>query len=196
MIRSTSEKGEKNTNFPILSRILFIDLFLSSFKYIRIVFFFCFHSEQILIFAGVQWDLFQSTQRSAIFVSITTILYQKRSDTFFSSFVWEREKSSRERESIIPLTDNNFSLKSLIFLKHFHPWFKYFLEPTPFVHALVSSPRDDRISSFFHWINAKVLCEREKRVYIYIYIKSRRRKDRNSRHVPRSFQGGNRTRHS
>lgn len=40
MIRSTSEKGEKNTNFPILSRILFIDLFLSSFKYIRIVFFF------------------------------------------------------------------------------------------------------------------------------------------------------------
>lgn len=33
-------KREKNTNFPILSRILFIDLFLSSFKYIRIVFFF------------------------------------------------------------------------------------------------------------------------------------------------------------
>lgn len=167
MIRSTSEKGEKNTNFPILSRILFIDLFLPSFKYIRIVFFFfCFHSEQILIFAGVQWDLFQSTQRSAIFVSITTILYQKRSDTFFSSFVWEREKSSRER--IIPLTDNNFSLKSLIFLKHFHSRFKYFLEPSLFVHALVSSPRDDRISSFFHWINAKVLCEREKRVCIYI----------------------------
>lgn len=42
MIRSTSEKGKKNTNFPILSRILFIDLFLSSFKYIRIVFFFLF----------------------------------------------------------------------------------------------------------------------------------------------------------
>lgn len=171
---------------------LLIYFFLLSNIFVSFFFFFCFHSEQILIFAGVQWDLFQSTQRSAIFVSITTILYQKRSDTFFSSFVWEREKSSRER--IIPLTDNNFSLKSLIFLKHFHPRFKYFLEPPPFVHALVSSPRDDRISSFFHWINAKVLCEREKRVYIY--IKSRRRKDRNSRHVPRSFQGGNRTRHS
>lgn len=194
MIRSTSEKGEKNTNFPILSRILFIDLFLPSFKYIRIVFFFfCFHSEQILIFAGVQWDLFQSTQRSAIFVSITTILYQKR--TFFSSFVWEREKSSRER--IIPLTDNNFSLKSLIFLTNISILGSNISSnQPPFVHALVSSPRDDRISSFFHWINAKVLCEREKRVYIYIYIKSRRRKDRNSRHVPRSFQGGNRTRHS
>lgn len=166
MIRSTSEKGEKNTNFPILSRILFIDLFLPSFKYIRIVFFFfCFHSEQILIFAGVQWDLFQSTQRSAIFVSITTILYQKR--TFFSSFVWEREKSSRER--IIPLTDNNFSLKSLIFLTNISILGSNISSnQPPFVHALVSSPRDDRISSFFHWINAKVLCEREKRVCIYI----------------------------
>ena len=172
---------------------LLIYFFLLSNIFVSFFFFFCFHSEQILIFAGVQWDLFQSTQRSAIFVSITTILYQKRSDTFFSSFVWEREKSSRER--IIPLTDNNFSLKSLIFLKHFHPRFKYFLEPTPFCsRACFISSRWSYLITFFHWINAKVLCEREKRVYIY--IKSRRRKDRNSRHVPRSFQGGNRTRHS
>lgn len=172
---------------------LLIYFFLLSNIFVSFFFFFCFHSEQILIFAGVQWDLFQSTQRSAIFVSITTILYQKRSDTFFSSFVWEREKSSRER--IIPLTDNNFSLKSLIFLTNISILGSNISSnQPPFVHALVSSPRDDRISSFFHWINAKVLCEREKRVYIY--IKSRRRKDRNSRHVPRSFQGGNRTRHS
>lgn len=166
MIRSTSEKGEKNTNFPILSRILFIDLFLSSFKYIRIVFFFFVFIQNRYWSSRVSNGIY-SNQRSDPRYSYRLQQYSTRSEAilfFQASF----ERKIIERESIIPLTDNNFSLKSLIFLKHFHPRFKYFLEPPPFVHALVSSPRDDRISSFFHWINAKVLCEREKRVCIYI----------------------------
>lgn len=149
---------------------MFIDLFLSSFKYIRIVFFFflfSFRTDIDLRGRPMGFIPINAAIRD-IRIDYNNTLPEAKRYFFFKLRLRARKIIERERESIIPLTDNNFSLKSLIFLKHFHPRFKYFLEPTPFVHALVSSPRDDRISSFFHWINAKVLCEREKRVCIYI----------------------------
>lgn len=144
---------------------LLIYFFLLSNIFVSFFFFFVFIQNRY--WSSRASNGIYSNQRSDPRYSYRLQQYSTRSEAilfFQASF----ERKIIERESIIPLTDNNFSLKSLIFLKHFHPRFKYFLEPTPFVHALVSSPRDDRISSHFFTGSTRRCCVKGKNVCIYI----------------------------
>lgn len=168
MIRSTSEKGEKNTNFPILSRILFIDLFLSSFKYIRIVFFFFSVFIQNRYWSSRASNGIYSNQRSDPRYSYRLQQYSTRSEAilfFQASF----ERKIIERESIIPLTDNNFSLKSLIFLTNISILGSNISSNHPLLFTRLFHLLAMIVSHPFFTGSTRRCCVKGKNVCVYIY---------------------------